>query len=156
MWICRVMAGIATIVLGVILVLAIADIVGRVVFLRPIEGVVELIGMLMVVIGFLGLGYCQLVKGNVLIDIITSRFKERGQAVFNIFSYLICIAICSLITWQGGIRAWAYIFKKVGQYTVIMHILFWPFMMLMAISFAWVTVIFILDLIQAIKKVVKR
>jgi TRAP-type C4-dicarboxylate transport system permease small subunit len=91
-----------------------------------------------------------------MIDIITSRFKKRGQAVFNIFSYLICIAVCSLVTWQSGIRAWEYIFKKVGQYTVIMNIYFWPFMTLMAISFAWVTVIFILDLIQTIKQVAKR
>jgi TRAP-type C4-dicarboxylate transport system permease small subunit len=156
MWICRVMTGIATVVLGLILVLAAADISGRIFFLHPIEGVVELIGMLMVIIGFLGLGYCQLVKGNVMIDIITSRFSQRGQAVFNIFSYTICIVICGLITWQGGIRAWLYIFKKTGQYTVIMQIIYWPFMLLMAVSFAWVTVIFILDLIQAIKKVVKR
>jgi len=156
MWICRVMAGIATVVLGIILVLAICDICGRNFFMRPLEGVVELIGMLMVVMGFLGLGYCQLVKGNVMIDIVTSRFSERGQAIFSIFSYIICIVICSLITWQGGIRAWEYIFKTTGGYTALLHIIYWPFLMLMAVSFAWVTVIFILDLIQAIKVVAKQ
>jgi TRAP-type C4-dicarboxylate transport system permease small subunit len=155
MWICRVMAAIASAVLGSILVLATSDIIGRVVFLHPIEGVVELVGMLMIVIGFLGLGYTQLMKGNIMIDIITSRFSQRGQAVFSIFSYIICIVICSLVTWQGGIRAWEYIFKKTGGYTSILHIIYWPFMMLMAVSFAWVTVIFILDLIQSIKKAMK-
>lgn len=154
-WICRVMAGIGTVVCAIILILAVADVCGRYFFLHPIEGTVELISLLMVVMGFLGLGYCQLVKGNVMIDIFTSRLKPRGQSILNILSYIICILICVLVTWRGGLRAWEYVFKETGGYTAILHIIYWPFMMLMAISFAWVTVVFVLDLIDEIKKVIK-
>ena len=156
MWIGRVTITISTVMLGVMLFLSVADVIGRFLFNHPIEGTFELVGMLMVVIGFLGLGYCQLVKGNIMIDIFTNRFGPRGQALLNIVSFIISVVICVLIVWQGWLRAWDYAFKELGGTTNTLHIPYWPFMFLMAVSFAWVTVIFLIDLVQSFKKVFKR
>jgi TRAP-type C4-dicarboxylate transport system permease small subunit len=155
-WVGRVTIVISAAMLGVMLFLSVADVLGRYLFNYPIEGTFELVGMLMLVIGFLGLGYCQLVKGNIMIDVIINRFSPRVQALLNIISLIMSAVICVLIVWQGWLRAWDYAFKELGGTSNTLHIPFWPFMFLMSISFAWVAVIFIIDIVQAFQRGIKR
>ena len=154
--ICWGMTAIGAVVLTVMMLMSIADICGRFIFNKPIEGTVELIGLLVVVIGCLGLGYCQLLKGNIAIDIVTNRFSPRGKAILNICSYLMSIGICVIVCWQVLLRTLDYLHKTIGGETIILGIRLWPFMLLMAVCFAWVTFIFILDLINAFGEVFKH
>ena len=155
-WICWVLTAMGAVVLGVMMFYSVADIIGRYFFRKPIEGTVELIGLLVVVVGVLGLGYCQLLKGNIAIDIVTSRFTRRGRAILNICSYLMSIAVCVIITWQVFLRSNDYMNKTLGGETIILGIRLWPFMFLMGVCFTWVTFIFILDLINAFREVFKH
>ena len=155
-WICRSMTAIGAIVLGVMMVISVVDICGRFFFSKPIEGTYELVSLMVVLVGCLGLGYCQLVKGNISIDIITKRLSPRGQAVLNIISYLIAIGVCGLVVWQTSMRMYDYLFKQLGGKTITLGIVLWPFMLLMTICFAWVTVIFCIDLFHSFKEVFKR
>ncbi len=155
-WICNVMIAISAFTLGIMLFLSVADVVGRTVFLHPIEGTSELIGMLLIITASLGLGYCQLVKGNINIDIFTGRFGRRGQGVLSLFSYLMSIIISIIITWRGLLMMRQYMIEKLGSTTAILGIVQWPFMLLMSLGFAWVTVIFILDFYRTVKEVFKR
>jgi hypothetical protein len=40
--------------------------------------------------------------------------------------------------------------------TITLKIPLWPFMLLMAISFAWVAIIFVIDLYNSFREVLKR
>src|SRR4030042_244138 len=100
-WICNVMIAISAVALGIMLFLSVADVVGRSFFLHPIEGTSELVGMLLVITASLGLGYCQLLKGNISIDIFTNRFSQRGRGILNILSYLMSVIVSVIITWRG-------------------------------------------------------
>jgi TRAP-type C4-dicarboxylate transport system permease small subunit len=111
---------------------------------------------MVVLVGCLGLGYCQLVKGNIMIDVVTKRLSPRWQAILNVISYLISIAVCGLVCWQISLRMHDYILKQLGGKTITLGIVLWPFMLLMAICFAWVTMIFCLDLYHAFREVLKR
>jgi len=155
-WICRTMTAIGALVLAIMMFLSVADICGRFFFKKPITGTYEIVSLMVILVGCLGLGYCQLVKGNIMIDIVTKRFSPRGQAIMNIISYLISIGVCALVTWQVSLRMWDYLHKTLGGRTINLGIVFWPFMLIMALCFAWVTVIFCLDLYHAFKEVIKR
>lgn len=152
----RVMAVIAAIVLAIMMILTVADVCGRNFFLKPIEGTVELIGIMLVIAGCLGLGYCQLNEGNIRITIISDRFSQRGQDIIFLFAYIIGAVVTGLICWQGGTRAWEYIFKTFGGTIVRLHLPLWPFMMLLAIGFGWACLIFLIDIYLRIRRIFSR
>jgi TRAP-type C4-dicarboxylate transport system permease small subunit len=149
-------ASISAVALGAMMFLSVADVVGRYFFLRPVEGTAELVGILLVVASSLGLGYCQLIKGNVRISVITDHFSPRGQSIMYIFAYIICIAASVIICWQGSLMMQEFMFKQLGGVTSILAIPFWPFMLVMILGFAWVTVIFLIDLFNTFVEVFKR
>jgi len=155
-WICNVMIAVSACALGVMMFLSVASIAGRFFFLHPIEGTEELVGMLLIVCASLGLGYCQLMKGNINIDILTSRFSIKGQARLNIISYLMSFAVSVVISWRGFLLMHQYMIEKLGSVSATLGILLWPFMLIMSVSFAWVAVIFLFDLYNAFRVVLKK
>lgn len=150
-----VMAAIGAATLGVMMLLSVADVIGRKFFMHPIQGTAELVGILLVIAASTGLGYCALIKGHVRIGIIMDRFSPRGQAAFDIFAYILCIAASGIISWQASLRMYTYIFKQLGGRTAILAMPIWPFMLVMVIGFVWLTVILIIHLVTSIKEVSK-
>ena len=155
-WISNALIAISAAALGVMLFLSVADVIGRYFFLRPIEGTSELVGTLLIIASSLGLGYCQLVKGNISIDVFTRRFKPRGQAILNICSYLMSIAVTVIMTWRGSLMMYDYMFKQLGGTSATLGIILWPFMFIMSLGFAWVTIIFLIDLFNSFVEVFRR
>jgi TRAP-type C4-dicarboxylate transport system permease small subunit len=152
-WVARSMTAIGAVMLSIIMFVSIADIAGRNLLRKPVEGTHEIVSLLVVVVGVLGMGYCQLVKGNVNIDVVTKRLSHRGQAILNSISYLIAIGVCTIIAWQMLLRTWDYMHRTLGSETVILGIPFWPFMLLTAVCFIWVLAIFCLDFYKALREV---
>jgi TRAP-type transport system small permease protein len=155
-WISRVMAGIAAIVLGAMMMIGVVDVCGRFFFNKPMEGSFELGGILLVTAGTWGMGYCQLQKSNIRIDVITSRFPKRIQAGADIFAYIFCIAATGVTTWRTSVMTHEYMVATLGNLTSTLRIPYWPFMLTLSMGFAWLTVIFIYDLIKAIQEVSRR
>jgi TRAP-type C4-dicarboxylate transport system permease small subunit len=147
---------VSALALGSIMFLSIADITGRNVFHKPIQGTSEIVGLLLVVTASLGLGWCQLLKGNVRIDILYNRFRPRGQAVLDVLSNLMSTAIAFIICWQGGLMMWDYMFRKYGGNTADLNMRIWPFWLIMALGFTWVTFIFLIDIYDSVKRVINK
>ena len=154
-WISGVMAAIGATTLGIMMLLSVADVIGRYFFLKPIEGTAELVGIMLVIAASMGLGYCALIKGHIRIGVIFDRFSPRGQAIIDIFAYLIGITASVIIVWQGSIRMWDYMFKELGGITDIVGIPYWPFMFLMVFGFFWLVVILLIFVYLSIKEVIK-
>jgi len=152
-WTARSMTAVGAVVLACIMFLSVADIVGRNVLLIGINGTYEIVSLMVVVVGVLGLGYTQLVKGNIMIDIIVKRLSPKGQAIMNSVSYTIAIGVCVIVAWQVLLRTWDYMHRQLGGETVTLGIPLWPFMALMVVCFLWVTAIFCLDLYKALREV---
>ena len=156
MKISRVMAVIAAVVLGIMMILTVADVCGRNFFLRPIEGTYELVGIMLVIAASLGIGYCQLNLGNIRITVIADILPTRGQNIIYLVAYIIAAVCCAMICWQSGIRAWDYIFKQFGGIIVTLRVPLWPFMMLLAVGFGWACLIFLFDIYLTAKEVFRR
>lgn len=141
--------------LAIMMFISTADVIGRYFFTRPITGVWEIVSYAFVICGAFALGYTQLVKGNIQINLISDRLKPKVQAGLFIFSYLLCIISSALITWQGWIRMIEYAHKTVGGVTVTLGMTIWPFMLIFTLGFFWVTIIFAIDIYDCIE-VLKR
>ena len=152
----EVMVVISAIMLAAMMIISVADVVGRELFLRPIEGAWEMVSMAFIVCGAMAIGYTQLIKGHIQINLVSDRLSPRGRAGLFIFSYLICLAGCVLVTWQGWLRAWDYMHKTLGGETITLGIAIWPFMVIFTIGFLWLAFILLIDIYDLIVEVKKR
>jgi TRAP-type C4-dicarboxylate transport system permease small subunit len=90
--------------------LTVGDVFGRklagsVSFMNPIPGTFELTEYALIVIVFFSLGYTQVKGEHISIDIITSRFPKRGQAIIDSIMSLVGLVMFSLVAWQGMVYA---------------------------------------------------
>jgi TRAP-type C4-dicarboxylate transport system permease small subunit len=76
------------------------DVIGRYVFHKPIKGNIDIQELMMVVIIFLGVGYCTLKERNASADVVLSRLARHTRAILGVITWFLCTAIYGLISWQ--------------------------------------------------------
>jgi TRAP-type C4-dicarboxylate transport system permease small subunit len=94
-----------------IIVLTVASVVGRELFDSPISGDFELVEIWCAVAVFSFLPYCQLVRGNVVVDLFTESASLHTRAALELAGNLMFTVIAGVLTWRlvlGGIDLAAY------------------------------------------------
>jgi len=95
--------------LGVMLILGTADVLGRYLFNRPVSGTYEIFGVLLPSIVLLGLAYAQAERSHVRITMVVELLSPLLQRVFDIITTIIAMVITIIIGWHGfglSIRFW--------------------------------------------------
>jgi TRAP-type C4-dicarboxylate transport system permease small subunit len=82
------------------------DVGGHYLFKKPLTGSTDFVELMMVIVVFLGLGYCAALGGNVRVDVVHTRLPKRVQASLDIFTFAASTLIFALITWRMAARAW--------------------------------------------------
>ena len=99
------------------------------IFLRaiwaPVKGTYELMGFLGAIVTAFALGYTQMKRGHIGIDLVVNQFSPRTRKMLNGINYLICMIFFALAGWQ--IAKWATILWKTGEVTETLRIIFYPF-----------------------------
>lgn len=98
-------------VLFALTLLTVISVFGRSAFSAPIPGDFELVELGMAVAIFSFLPYCQIVRGNVIVDLFTNRASPRTKALLDGIGNLLYTAIAALLTWRaavGGIEIRGY------------------------------------------------
>jgi TRAP-type C4-dicarboxylate transport system permease small subunit len=90
-------------VLFALTLLTVISVVGRVAFSAPIPGDFELVELGMAVAIFSFLPYCQIVRGNVIVDLFTTRASPRTRALLDAIGNLLLTAIAALLTWRAAL-----------------------------------------------------
>jgi len=150
------MVVISCVMLAGMLFLSTADVVGRELLGRPIDGVWEIVSMAFVVCGAFAIGYTQLVRGHIAINILSDKLPPKARNIVYIFSYLVSLVGCALVAWQGWLRMVDYFHKTRGGETVTLGLPIWPFMLIFALGFFWIAVIFVIDIYDSFVEVLKR
>jgi TRAP-type C4-dicarboxylate transport system permease small subunit len=73
---------------------------GRYLFGWPVPGDYDIVGILSGCAIFAFLPYCQLLRGNVLVDFFTARAPPRLKAVFDAVGTTLYLAIAVLFAWR--------------------------------------------------------
>src|SRR4030042_1118998 len=85
----RITSSVAADILRAMMFLAAMDVLLRYIFNRPISGGMEMTEYMMVILVSLGLAYCGFVKGHVSVEVLTSRFSPKVQAILNSITYFL-------------------------------------------------------------------
>ena len=92
-------------VLFALTLLTVISVVGRAAFSAPIPGDFELVELGMAVAIFSFLPYCQIVRGNVIVDLFTSKASPRTRALLDGIGNLLFTAIAAVLTWRVAVGA---------------------------------------------------
>ena len=97
--------------LFILAILTTVSVVGRSFFQSPIPGDFELISIGTGIAIFAILPYCQMVRGNVLVDFFMTRAPDRAKAFFDMIGTILYTGIAALLTWRmifGGMEMYQY------------------------------------------------
>jgi TRAP-type C4-dicarboxylate transport system permease small subunit len=155
-WVSKIMASTGALTLGIMMLVTVIDVCGRFFFSRPLQGAFELVGILLVIAGSWGMGYCQLLKGNVRIDLLTNYFPKIMQGIIMLVAHAIAIGMTATITWKTLQRTYDYFTKTLGSVTETLSMPYWPFMLALAIGMGWTCIIFIINFVKTAVEVTKR
>jgi TRAP-type C4-dicarboxylate transport system permease small subunit len=150
----KVSSGIGMVCLAVMMLLTTADVFLRYVFDKPITGSYELIQFMMAITVSLGLAYCGLEKGHVTIDVLTSHFPERIQAIIDSIVGFLGLLVAAVMTWQGCIYV-----LTIGESHLLSSVLLipvYPFVAIVAFGLALYAIVLVLHLLEFIAKGMHR
>lgn len=97
--------------LMVLALIGFVDVVSTNTILVPVRGLVEMSGVLLAVIVFLGLAEAQAQGANITIDIFTERMGPLARRISDVVSLTICTAFMAALAWYTAVlalAAWKY------------------------------------------------
>jgi TRAP-type C4-dicarboxylate transport system permease small subunit len=129
---------------GMIL-LACANIFSRLVWV-PIRGTFELMGYFGAVVTAFALGYTQLNKGHIAVDVLVNTFSKNTQRVIRIINHLLGAVFFILAAWQISIKAATLL--KTGEVTETLRMIYYPFTFAVALGCIVLALVLITDLLK--------
>ena len=155
-WISKAMGVIAAFVLAFMMLLTVADVIGRYFFNRPIKGTWELVGLLLVCAGTWGLAYCQMEKAHISITIMEGFFSKRMRAAMSALACLIGLGGFSFLSWQTFLLAKKYFLLPRGDETDTLGLPFSPFILLLSIGTGMMALMLVVDVVRSIGEVLRK
>jgi TRAP-type C4-dicarboxylate transport system permease small subunit len=124
--------GVGALILMVLIV--VANVVGRYLFRKPVLGAVEMVGLLTVITVFCVLAFTEAKGAHIVVDILVSRLHGRTKAILASMMSLLGAAFFIIMAWQG----WNLMLSNLSPFvrvTGVLSIPFAPFMLIMAFGF---------------------
>lgn len=116
------------------------------IFYRPFPGTTELVGWLAAVTTSFALGYTQMNKGNVALNMITKRFSLRVQKILEGIFTLCTTLFFGMAGWK--IVSYGFTLKSSGYLSETLRIAYYPFVFIISLGFLGLTLTLLLDLIK--------
>ncbi|MGE0748071.1 MAG: TRAP transporter small permease [Rhodospirillales bacterium] len=127
----RALAVVGGVLCAAMAVLVTVSVTGRYLFAAPVPGDFDLVGIISGCAAFAFLPYCQMVRGNVVVDFFTTGVPARGRAALDGAGSLIYLVVAGLFTWRMYYGAWE--LRESGQVLAAIDFYRWwtlPFAML--------------------------
>jgi len=117
-------------------------------FWVPIRGTFELMGYFGAIVTALALGYTQIKRGHIAVDIVVLRFSENTQRILHAVNHLVCMAFFSIVTWQ--VFKYASTLRETGEVTETLQIIYYPFTYAVALGCLILAFTFLVDFLKSI------
>jgi len=91
----------AAVAIMIMMIAVSADVIGRYIFNRPIQGAMELALLLMVVVDYLGLPITQVKHRHITVDVLYGLLPTRLRAASSILCSLIVLCVTGILAWQA-------------------------------------------------------
>lgn len=116
-------------IVGVValMVLTLADVVGRGLFGEPVRGTVELTELLVALIVFLALAHTDEMGEHVTVDLIYNVLGDKAQKVVTAISQLLMVSLLLFLAWRMVLQGLH--LRNVALTTGVLGLAVWPVLM---------------------------
>ena len=143
----RVLVFIAGLFLILMIALTCANIFLRIVWL-PIRGTYELMGFMGAVLTAFALGYTQIKRGHISVNVLVNSFSEKTQRVLNCVNHTVCMFFFAIAAWK--ISEKAAILRKTGEVSETLHMAYHPFTLGVALGCAVLALVYFIDMAKSV------
>jgi TRAP-type C4-dicarboxylate transport system permease small subunit len=134
--------------------LAVGDIIGNKAFKYPLPGGIEVVAFLGVVVSAFSIAHTQIQRGHIEVEFIIERFPKRLQRAIYIFNDICLVVLWAIIAWRTF--DYALILQNTGEVSMTERIPFYPFVYGIALCSVLTFLVFIVQLVREIGRVVKK
>ncbi|MEP1931864.1 MAG: TRAP transporter small permease [Roseibium sp.] len=107
-----------------LMLLAVAQVFGRLFFNAPIPGFIDITEQAMAIFAFAGVAYCQRVGGHIRMEIVLGRLRGRSLYIAEMIGVIVIAFTVALLIW-GSLyhfdRSWS-----IGDSTMDIRLPTWP------------------------------
>ena len=114
----------------------------------PLKGAYELVGFLGALTVALALGYAQITRSHIAVDVLSTRYSKRTQQIMNSLSSFLCMIFFILVAWQVAVFATT-IWKR-GETSETLRIIYHPFVYLVAICCGLLALVLFIDFLKSL------
>lgn len=147
------MLKISMLLIMLMMLVTVADVLGRL-FFTQIAGVFELTRYALAVIVFTSLGWSQIHKVHIAIDLFVSRMPLSWRNIIEVLVYLTAVITFSLAFWQ--MFKYAGRLFSVNQVTPVLAIPIHPWVYVSAAGVLFFVLVLLWDLVGAVHKLSRR
>lgn len=115
----------------------------------PFKGAYELVGFFGALVVALPLGYAQINRAHISVDILARYYSIKTKRLINAFNSLICTAFFVLVAWQSGIYATT-IWKR-GETSETLRIIYYPFVYVVGLCCLLLAFVLIIDFFKSLR-----
>lgn len=142
---------IATVVLGLMMLLTVADVFMRYFFNSPITGTTEITQLMMVIVVFLSLPWGGVTGSHVKVDLFVGRFGRRTRAIFDVVTLLLSLFIFAIIAWRSLLES-----MQIETTTSLLGVPHAPFYYILTLGFTLLTLVVVTLFVDACRKVLGK
>ena len=137
----QIVAAAGGMILIVVVLLTVTSIVGRALLNKPLPGDFELVQLGCAIAIFAFLPYCQITRGNVVVDFFTAKAPAKMTAILAMVGDLLYMFIAVVVTWRLAVGALD--FFVFGEETMVLQLpKWWAFVFILPASALLVVVCF--------------
>ncbi len=117
-------------------------------FWSPVKGTYELMGYFGAMVTALALGYTQLKKAHIAVDVLVGQFSQKTQLILQGFNCLVCMVFFSIAGWQ--INKLARTLWQTGEVTETLRIIYYPFTYGVALGCCLLALVLLIEFLKLI------
>jgi len=129
------------------IVLTCANILSRLVWV-PITGTFEMMGFFGAIVTAFALGYTQVKRGHIAVDILVNSFSTKTKKVLSIINNTLCCLFFLVAAWQILVKATT--LMKTGEVTETLQIIYYPFTYAVALGCLVLSLTLVTEIIRDI------
>lgn len=142
----RLLSWIGGVFLVGMIVLTCANILFRLTWV-PIKGTFELMGYCGAIVTAFALGYTQIKRGHIAVDVLVNTFSDKVRNIINAINYTVCFLFFSVAAWQIAVKATT--LMNTGEITETLRIIYYPFTYGVSFGCAVLSLVLLTDLIRS-------
>lgn len=136
---------VAGVFMAAMILITCANIFLRIVWV-PIKGTFELMGFFGAVATAFVLGYTQMKKAHISVDILFDQFSQKTRNVLNAINYLVCMVFFAVVGWR--IFLLAINLRNTGEVTETLRIVYYPFTYGVAFGCTLLALVLLVDFLK--------